>query len=84
MGTAFFQGNQSSTGGRTIVNDPIHSFVFGRPAQVLPTAGPYAGVSPTLAMAQRGYATQANGQAGNAATPGRSAQLDAVFGAGNY
>ncbi len=82
MGTAFFQGQQNSTGGRAIVNDPIHSFIFGRPAQVNATAGPYAGVAPSLGMAQRGYALTPSGQPGGGMTPGNSAQLAATFGGG--
>lgn len=87
MGSGFFRNRElgpavgsNSTIGRSAQNDPVSTFLFGKPASYTPTAGPYAGMAPTLAASQRGYATQPNGQAGNVATPGNSAQLQAVFG----
>lgn len=88
MGSSFFSGNRTgSIGGSSlnnaVMNDPIHKFLFGT-NNVQATAGPYAGVAPTLASAQRGYALTPNGQAAGTLQPGNSAQLDATFGKGNY
>lgn len=91
MGSNFFRGRElgpvgamspNSTFGRAVNNDPVSNFLFGKQRQVLPTAGPYAGYAPSLAAANGGYATQANGAAATTAQPGQSAQLRATFGAG--
>lgn len=72
-------GSQSTLG-KAIMNDPIHNFLFGgKPAYVMPTAGPYAGVAPTLAGAQSGYALNSQGQVAAPGT-GTSPQLQATFG----
>lgn len=74
----------NSTVGRSMINDPVSNFLFGKQRQINATAGPYAGYTPTLAAANAGYATQPNGQAATTAQPGRSAQLAATFGPGGY
>lgn len=88
MGSAFMSGrelgpvagNGQSTIGRAMVNDPVSTFLFGKPKYVMPTAGPYAGATPSLAAAQGGYAL--NSQGGMAAPgTGTSPQLQATFGA---
>lgn len=83
MGSFFGGSRAGSIGGSSlnndVMNDPIHKFIFGNQPQLNATAGPYAGIAPSLAMAQRGYAVQ-NGQPGNAVNPGTSAQLQATFG----
>lgn len=93
MGSNFFRGRElgpvsglapNSTVGKAILNDPVSNFLFGKRQQVLPTAGPYAGIAPTLGAAQRGYALTPSGQAAGTLQPGNSAQLDATFGKGGY
>lgn len=80
MGTFFNRSTAGSIGNsslnRSVINDPIHQFIFGRQPKVLPTAGPYAGATPTLAAAARGYATGPQGQA--APLTGQSAQLQGL------
>lgn len=72
-------GSQSTLG-KAIMNDPVHNFLFGgKPAYVMPTAGPYAGVAPSLAGAQGGYALNSQGQVA-APGAGTSPQLQATFG----
>ena len=92
MGSNFFRGRElgpvsglapNSTVGRAMINDPVSNFLFGKQRQVNATAGPYAGMAPSLAAANGGYALTPNGQAGTTAQPGQSAQLKATFG-GNY
>lgn len=73
----FFSGSRTGSIGNNsvntaVMNDPIHKALFGNP-QFHATAGPYAGVAPTLAAAQRGYATGPQGQA--APLTGTSQQL---------
>jgi hypothetical protein len=85
MGSGFFGGSRAgSIGGNSvnndIMNDPIHQFLFGKQPSSNAVAGPYAGITPTLAAANNGYALQ-GGQPGNAVNPGNSAQLAATFGA---
>lgn len=70
----------NSTIGKAMLNDPVSSFLFGKPKYVMPTAGPYAGVAPTLAGAQSGYALNNAGQPAAPGT-GTSPQLNATFGA---
>jgi hypothetical protein len=87
MGSGFFGGSRAgSIGGSSlnndVMNDPIHQFLFGKQPENPATAGPYAGITPTLAMAQRGYALTPSGGVANATTPGSSPQLAATFGKG--
>lgn len=80
MGSFFSRGTAGSIGNsslnRSVINDPIHKFIFGHQPQINATAGPYAGIAPTLAAAQRGYATGPAGQA--APLNGTSAQLQGL------
>jgi hypothetical protein len=69
----------NSTIGKAMLNDPVSNFLFGKPKYVMPTAGPYAGIAPSLAGAQSGYALDSKGQPA-APGAGTSAQLNATFG----
>ena len=87
MGSGFFGGSRAgSIGGSSlnndVINDPIHQFIFGKQPENPATAGPYAGMTPTLAQAQGGYALTPTRMPGTAVAPGNSAQLAATFGAG--
>lgn len=69
-----------STVGKSIMNDPVHNFLFGGKPQAIPaTAGPYAGIAPTLAGAQGGYGLS-NGNPIGTGGGGSSPQLQATFG----
>lgn len=82
-GTAYQQmgspGGQSTIG-KAIMNDPVHNFLFGgKPAYVMPTAGPWAGQAPSLAAANSGYGLNATGNP-SLGGGGTSPQLAATFG----
>lgn len=70
-------GNGNGTVGRAMVNDPVSKFLFGAPKYVMPTAGPWAGVTPSLAAANSGYGTTNGNPQLNGG--GQSAQLNATF-----
>lgn len=86
MGSAFLKGrelgplagNGNSTVGRAMVNDPVSKFLFGAPKYVTPTAGPWAGVAPSLAAANSGYGLNATGNP-QLNGGGVSPQLSATF-----
>lgn len=69
----------NSTIGKAMLNDPVSKLLFGSPKYVMPTAGPYAGATPSLAAAQGGYALNGQGQMAAPGT-GTSPQLQATFG----